>query len=463
MNKNVLAFGLVAVLGLPGHTLAGVTGNVVYILDGSNSMWGQVGGTPKIEVAKSVMADLVGSAVGKMNVALVAYGHRSEGACDDIEVLSDFGATDAAGLKGMIDGITPRGKTPISAALERASELFKDNDALNTVVLVSDGVETCQADPCAVAEKLAARGVNTRVHVVGLDIGAQDRDKLQCIADRGHGKYFDAGDANGLKAAMTAVTLEMDLAALAAEIPKPAAPVEPAAPPPPVVPEWVEIFRDDFDGTELGPHWTVANPDPDAFIVEEGHLVLISNKAGGLESPELPNRIALDPSLLPAGDWEMELVFDGDLGTARESIGMGLFNAPNDFLAASADFDENSACGIKARIVKGSAEKAVVAEQTAWNWHSCNANYKKFLEGIPRPIHIKLVKSGRSYHTAVRFEGYKTEEGVEWFITTPLNSLRQPKTPVLFGGQKPHYKGEAIKGESLYKLDSVVIRTLKVQ
>src|SRR5690606_22900938 len=69
--------------------------DVVIVYDASGSMWGQIDGVSKIELAREVMADLVTGWSDGTNLGLVAYGHRSEGDCGDIETLIEPGRSTA--------------------------------------------------------------------------------------------------------------------------------------------------------------------------------------------------------------------------------------------------------------------------------------------------------------------------------------------------------------------------------
>jgi Ca-activated chloride channel family protein len=50
--------------------------NILFILDGSNSMWGQIDGTAKIETAKSVLNDSLSDLGEGVVPGLMIYGHR---------------------------------------------------------------------------------------------------------------------------------------------------------------------------------------------------------------------------------------------------------------------------------------------------------------------------------------------------------------------------------------------------
>ncbi len=176
--------------------------NLLFIMDGSGSMWGRVDDTPKIAIARQVMADLAADLPADANVGLMAYGHRRKGDCSDIEGLVDLGPLDREVLAGKVRGINPRGKTPITAAVERAVERLRAIESRASVVLVSDGLESCGGDPCAAVRKAVESGVDLRLHVVGFGLGETDVSQLQCMAEAGGGRYFTAGSADELGAAL---------------------------------------------------------------------------------------------------------------------------------------------------------------------------------------------------------------------------------------------------------------------
>ena len=74
-----------------------------------------------------------------------------------------------------------------------------------TVVLVSDGIETCEKDPCALARSLKESGVNVSMHVVGFDVTGGAAQELSCIAEASGGRYFAASNAGELLNALKTV------------------------------------------------------------------------------------------------------------------------------------------------------------------------------------------------------------------------------------------------------------------
>jgi Ca-activated chloride channel family protein len=188
--------------------------DVMVVFDGSNSMWGQIDGTAKIEIARGSMESLMGDWVEGTNLGLIAYGHRREGDCTDIETIIPPGPADRAAFLDRIGAITPRGKTPLTAAVEEAARQLSYRDNPATVVLISDGIESCQRDPCALADELERSGVDFTAHVIDFGLAdEEDQASIACIADRTGGRFIAAGNAGELGNALGAVSAEVASAA----------------------------------------------------------------------------------------------------------------------------------------------------------------------------------------------------------------------------------------------------------
>ncbi len=178
--------------------------DTILILDASGSMWGQIDGVNKIVIAKDVVEGLVRSLPESRRLGFVAYGHRQKGDCTDIETLADVGA-DRSDVIKRLRQLSPMGKTPLTKSVEHAAEELNYTKNAATVILVSDGLETCEADPCALARTLEENGLDFTVHVVGFDVTEEERRGLRCIADETGGVFLAADDADELSAALTEV------------------------------------------------------------------------------------------------------------------------------------------------------------------------------------------------------------------------------------------------------------------
>lgn len=177
------------------------------ILDASGSMWGEIDGQAKIATARGVIQNLLSDWDQSIELGLTAYGHRSKGACDDIEMLQPVGPVDAGAIMKAVNEIIPKGKTPLTEAVRQAAEKLKYTEERATVILVSDGIETCDSDPCAAAKTLSEAGVDFKVHVVGFDLKQDEQDALRCLAENTGGEFLVAQNATGLHDALkTTVT-----------------------------------------------------------------------------------------------------------------------------------------------------------------------------------------------------------------------------------------------------------------
>ena len=184
--------------------------DVMVVFDASGSMWGRIDGRTKIEIARDAFRDLSAdwSTTGA-NVGLIAYGHRRKGDCSDIELILRPGQGSTAKLGALVQGLTPRGKTPLSDAVRMAAQELRFTENAATVILLSDGRETCGANTCAVGAELERLGIDFTAHVIGFDVNdAKARSQLQCLAGNTGGQYFDASNANDLAAALASVTGE---------------------------------------------------------------------------------------------------------------------------------------------------------------------------------------------------------------------------------------------------------------
>jgi len=190
---------------------------MVLVLDASGSMWGQIDGKAKIEIAKEVVAELIDQIPAGFHTGLTVYGHRRKGDCKDIEMVIPVGPHNAAAMKAKVKGISPKGKTPLSESVKQAAQALRYTEEKATVILVSDGLETCDIDPCALAAELAMSGVEFTVHVIGFDISKEDQGRLRCLADKTGGLFLAASNAGSLRDALFKTVEEVK------------------APPPPVV------------------------------------------------------------------------------------------------------------------------------------------------------------------------------------------------------------------------------------
>jgi Ca-activated chloride channel family protein len=157
-----------------------------------NAQWGST--ETRIEAAKDLLAKTVDSLQGTANleIALRVYGHQSPITatyqdCNDTKLEVPFGTDNFEKVKQRIRTIEAKGTTPIARSLEAAAADFPDQNARNIIILITDGQEACDNDPCVIAKKLYDKGVKVTPFVIGLGLDLSYLEKFNCI-----GAYSDA-------------------------------------------------------------------------------------------------------------------------------------------------------------------------------------------------------------------------------------------------------------------------------
>lgn len=205
---KALARVLLPVLMLMLGAAAQAADRAIVVLDASGSMWGQIGGKPKLEIARETLKSVLQTIPADMELGLMAYGHREKGSCDDIELVVPPAKGTAGAISAAADSMKFLGKTPLSAAVKKAAEDLKYTEDKATVILITDGLETCNADPCAVGKELEQSGVDFTAHVVGFGLTAEEGKQVACLAENTGGKYIQADDGKALEEALKVTVAE---------------------------------------------------------------------------------------------------------------------------------------------------------------------------------------------------------------------------------------------------------------
>lgn len=180
------------------------------IMDASGSMNSRDdSGQTLMESAQQALVDVVDQLPEEQHVGLRVYGHTypntdQENGCTDTELIHPVEPLDRSGLTDSINGFDANGFTPIGLSLEEGASDLPPEGA-RTMILVSDGQETCDGDPCAVAEDLSDDGIELVIHTVGfaLDMADEDeaeqaRNELSCVAEAGGGQFVEVDEAADL-------------------------------------------------------------------------------------------------------------------------------------------------------------------------------------------------------------------------------------------------------------------------
>jgi Ca-activated chloride channel family protein len=171
---------------------------ILFVFDASQSMYGRWDEGQKIQVATKLLREIVDSLKSTENVevALRVYGHQnsvsSDGRnCKDTKLEVPFSAKNHDKIIERLGSIRPKGTTLIAYSLEQAANDFpKDKNARNVIILITDGIEECDGDPCAVSLALQKRGVVLKPFVIGMGLEPEVIDAFKCV-----GNYYDATSA----------------------------------------------------------------------------------------------------------------------------------------------------------------------------------------------------------------------------------------------------------------------------
>jgi hypothetical protein len=200
---KLLSFSVFATFVLCAAPVEADPARTIIVMDGSGSMWGQIEGRAKLEIARETVAQVLTTIPQTQELGLMAYGHRVKGDCSDIELVVPVAPGTGPEIAARVKAMNFLGKTPLSEAVRQAAEALRYGEEAATVVLVTDGLETCNADPCALGRELEASGLNFTAHVIGFGLTQAEGAQVACLAEETGGRYIPASDARGLAEALT--------------------------------------------------------------------------------------------------------------------------------------------------------------------------------------------------------------------------------------------------------------------
>jgi hypothetical protein len=181
------------------------------VLDLSGSMNLALGAGTRIATARQVLRDTLTRVPDDFNVGLRLYGHRfgsrQKETCTDSELVVPIGHLDRAQIARSIAAFRPRGETPLVYSVLQAG---KDLQAAGggSIVLITDGEESCGGDFAAATAALKAAGVDLRLDIVGFTLtDAKATQPLAAMAGATGGSFYTAKDGAALTRALVAATL----------------------------------------------------------------------------------------------------------------------------------------------------------------------------------------------------------------------------------------------------------------
>jgi Ca-activated chloride channel family protein len=180
---------------------------ILFIFDASQSMMAFWESDRKIHIARRTLINIIDSLenLPNLQMALRVYGHQKPVPpqdCSDTRLEVPFGYGNAAQIRQELRFLNPKGTTPIAYSLEMGAKDFPEDciNCRNIIILITDGIEACDGDPCAVSYELQKQGIVLKPFVIGIGIDEGFRQTFECI-----GHYYNAADEERFKEVMEVV------------------------------------------------------------------------------------------------------------------------------------------------------------------------------------------------------------------------------------------------------------------
>lgn len=170
------------------------------VVDGSGSMWGQLGGLPKTIVLREALKSLMDRMERQdVRIGMTTFGTLASTGCDNVDTVVPLAPAENADVLGALTNLNPRGLSPVVEAIKRAGGALASEEGKRAIVVVADGGDGCVANPC---EALRAwRGADgPLVYVIGLAVSDSDAEQqLACFAEAGAGAYVNASTIRAIE------------------------------------------------------------------------------------------------------------------------------------------------------------------------------------------------------------------------------------------------------------------------
>lgn len=180
--------------------------NLLIVLDVSGSMNTKLGDTTRWKTAVNVLTSVVEQLPEDLQVGLRVYGHRqgstSPRTCTDSELVVPMATLDRTRILTTVSRLRPRGETPlVYSTLQSLNDLKAVGGG--SVVLITDGEESCRGDLTAAAAAMKQAGLDVTLNIVGFTLtGERTAATLGTLAASTGGQYYTAQDGPQLSRAV---------------------------------------------------------------------------------------------------------------------------------------------------------------------------------------------------------------------------------------------------------------------
>ena len=179
-------------------------GEILFIVDFSNSMNDLIDGIPKVDIARNTLAEILPKIPADVKTGLRVYGHKSgftyyQG-CQASSLSVPLGYNNAPTILGSLYGTRAVGWTPITYSLKQAIDKdFIGVKGKKHIILLTDGGENCDESPCTYVINLMKTRDDVKIDVIAFDIhDVEANNQLKCTALMTSGKFLNANSQQDL-------------------------------------------------------------------------------------------------------------------------------------------------------------------------------------------------------------------------------------------------------------------------
>ena len=287
LRLRTIALSLLALLvfgGAGAVRAADDAPTVMFLLDGSGSMWGPFGNErrSKFEIGRETLAQTLARIRPDARMGLSSFGHRRRGYCGDVEVIVPPDANNLEKITTPLPKLNANGMGPVALGLRETAKAIA-TAVPATIVMIHDDVDNCSPDTCVAAAEIAKANPNLAIYSIGLGIGPQKLQQMSCVANATHGRAYDAQDTAGLNSALDEIlklaNLEPNAAPATAQ--EQTSKKEPAAAPPPAGPPGLYLtagLGPDSATLESPMRWRITKAGPDGEVIRETRAAALVEK-----------------------------------------------------------------------------------------------------------------------------------------------------------------------------------------
>ena len=176
--------------------------NAMLVFDSSGSMGANKNGLPKIDTAREAAADILPDVTRFRATGLITYGGEFGPVCNNVNLKLPPMRHSGEIILAELGLMRPNGQTPLSDAVMLAAQSLKSLQHPGIIVLVTDGLENCGYNACALGQKLRAESPNVRVHVIGFHLHARSENRIACLSQQTGGTYTATNSLDSLREAL---------------------------------------------------------------------------------------------------------------------------------------------------------------------------------------------------------------------------------------------------------------------